>query len=387
MQLSSMIRTSVVILVIAIIIAGIAQIPRILNVRTVHYWNAEKKFAAARDRQLTPDEIDELMRGLGYRDFWRPVLVNVIIHGDEPAVRERLYDIAYGDYPETAFTPRALFALFRLDDNRDERMEDLMNILFSNNPDAAEAARDLLFERLDPVKDAKYAPELLALKDTDFGLKVIGVVDVFPNVPGVLDIILEGVSSPDVLVRALTAEALGQACTVEPGLKEDPEIISALETLLFDRDYYVQYLACHSAVNFYGNEQVISSLKQLLNNDQYVLTRLDALASLVQIVPPEQVYPILRNSLDDSSNSVRSASIQLAGEQPLSTTKFSLLFRGLIDRSSDVRSNALTALWEIPSRMAKIVIGVTLFFILIVGVEIVKSRQRNREQLHEMRRH
>ena len=113
MQFSSMIKTSVIILVIAIVIAGIAQIPRILNVRTVHYWNAEKKFEAARDRQLTPYEVDELMRGVGYRDFWRPVLDNVIIHGNEPAVREQLHDMVNGGYPETAFTPRALFALFR----------------------------------------------------------------------------------------------------------------------------------------------------------------------------------------------------------------------------------------------------------------------------------
>jgi len=375
-----MIKTSVIILVIAIVIAGIAQIPRILNVRTVHYWNAEKKFEAARDRQLTPYEVDELMRGVGYRDFWRPVLDNVIIHGNEPAVREQLHDMVNGGYPETAFTPRALFALFRLGDNPDERMEDLLNILFSDNLDAAIAAQELLFERLDPVKDAKYAPELLALKDTDFGLKVIGVVDVFPNVPGVLDVILEGVSSPDVLVRALTAEALGQASTIEPGLKEDPVVIAALETLLFDGDWFVQWKACDSTEIFHGNEQLTSSLRQLFNSDRYIHTRTAALASLVKIVPPDQLYPILRNSLDDPSDSVRGVSIRIAGEQPLSTTKISFLFHGLIDRSSDVRSEALSALWEIPSLMAKIVIGVAFFFILVIAMEAVKVRIRTRRK-------
>ena len=375
MRVSSFVQAGFALLLAVISVVGYVTLRDFLWERT-DSWKGERRFSAASGRQLRPSEVTELIEQLGVEYLWRVPLDYLLEHGDEPAVREALLALCSESPPATKASVRAEFALFALRDDPDTRLNKLLEVLLVGPGNLANAAWEVLVEKLDPRRDVEYGSFLLDLKHSRLGLRVVAIVDVFPQQRGVLEAILEAARSDDETLRAMAADSIGVACHVDAAVKTKTEVIETVSDLIEDDSIQVREAACAAAGVFQGNDQLVSDLVRVLEVDASELVRGEAAAAVARFIGNPDGRAAVRQALQDHSCYVRWTTLNAVAKQDLATVVIPLLLRGLTDPDPMIRRAALAHLWRLPNKCEKAVGIVFLLVALVLAYKAVKARIR-----------
>lgn len=186
---------------------------------SVQLWSEEPNYIAAWDRSLTNTEVRFLIEGSrtglfgGMRKFY-----HLLHHGDEPLVRRKLLDIA--NSPDLLNAAIGEFALFKLRDNPEERLQNALDIVVTGGleseklkffstgyegvpdqykqevSDAANVIRKASFlfsSFVDPSEDIEYLPIIMEPFNQDYIhiLWLIKIIGPFQGNPEVDEIVQE----------------------------------------------------------------------------------------------------------------------------------------------------------------------------------------------------
>lgn len=183
---------------------------------------------------------------------WETYWVELIRHGNEPAVMNALREAAEHS-PSLHTRLYSNTALFQLGDRPDSRLLEILKALESSSSTGeSNLARSAI--RLRPGVDDEYLPWLILLRlsadnqSTRFFLSQL--MSRFPDLPDTTASVLQFTAHDDLWVRAHAATALGELASSEPSILLEDGVLSSFKALLEDREREVRIKASTALVLF-----------------------------------------------------------------------------------------------------------------------------------------
>ena len=298
------------------------------------------------------------------RWFWLQARENVLLHGDEDAVRTALREAAAFEdgsdgSGECSFRAN-LFLLFLWDDPV-SRFDHLVGSRGPGYPDNG-SHQTLLSTNLDYVLEFNAVKHIKEAGDTALDNQVL------------VHKILEASRTDIQEVRRLAALALGIAAYYDPQTVANQDALGTMEALLRDPDSSVRQTACVSAKYFMPNSELADLLKGMVEGDSTSGVRIMALDSLARTHAYVDISSLVKAALDSRDPSVRRYALQSAAESMPPLPAIRTILSKITDAEPGVRAAVPEVLWWMAPLWLKSTMVITIFFLLVLVIEAARLK-------------